>query len=283
MSKIQFPYAIDENDRVWHIDDVPTDSSLSFRCICDERMAPRALASMKVTRHFYHIGEPCPSDYRLHEIAKRFIQEGINSGSYHLGVRCSLPLCNGIVWTELSSLSAVCELSLIPNTRSDIVALESEKPSFIIEIVVSHDLEDKTHEKYLRNPYPVFVVHPDLERLRELRHTAVASFMLGETQSLCPNCVEYRRKIDTDLESMRSAPVSNTRGSRAALKALGFIPQTLHPVAQGITGRKYPRHIPYKYPMPESQMELSAYPDRPKVMSLRARDGDYSGRLLPVA
>ena len=57
--------------------------------------------------------------------------------------------------------TAVCELSLIPNTRSDIVALESGKPSFIIEIVVSHDLEDKTHEKYLRNPYPVFVVHPN--------------------------------------------------------------------------------------------------------------------------
>ena len=127
----------------------------------------------------------------------------------------------------------------------------------------------------LTPPYGTLL--PNLERLRELRHTAVASFMLGETQSLCPACVEYRRKIDTDLKSMRSAPVSNTRGSRAALKTLGFIRQTPHPVAQEITVRKYPRDSWYKYPMPESQMELRAYPDHPTMIRLRANDGEYSG------
>ena len=277
MSNIQFPYAVDENNKVWHINDVPTDSGMSFRCICNERMAPRALTSTKVTRHFFHIGEPCPSDYRLHEIAKRFIQEGINRGNYHLGVRCSLSLCNGVVGTELSSSSAVCELSIIPNTRSDIVVLESGNPSFIIEIVVTHELEDETHDKYLRSPFPVFVVHPEIERLRELRRTATASFMLGEYRNYCPDCVEHRRKINIDLESMRNALVSDTRGSRAALKALGFIRQPLHPVAQEITGRKYPRDGLYKYPMPRSQMDISAYPDQPTVIRLRVRDGDYSG------
>ena len=277
MPTIQFPYAVDDNDRLWHIDDVPVDADLSFRCICDEKMAPRALKSVKVSRHFYHIGEPCPSEYRLHEIAKRFIQEGINAGSYRLGVRCSTPSCEGILWTKQKDSQAVCELSLIPNTRSDIVIFKLEEPSIIIEIVVTHDLEDTTHEKYMKSSYPVFVVHPTLEGLRELKHEAVASFLLGDQRGSCPNCVEYRRKIDADLTLMRNAPVSNTRGSRAALRELGFVPQSLHPVAQEITRKKYPRFNCYNYPMPESLMSLNAYPDRPRAIRLQAQESDYSG------
>ena len=44
----------------------------------------------------------------------------------------------------------------------------------IVEVVVTHEIEDATRLRYEQSGLPVFVVHPQWDTITELAHTLIA-------------------------------------------------------------------------------------------------------------
>ncbi|HLL25995.1 MAG TPA: hypothetical protein VK427_27845 [Kofleriaceae bacterium] len=60
----------------------------------------------------------------------------------------------------------------------------------MVEVVVTHDLEDATAERYANAELPVFIVRPNWETVGMLRHELVADDALIVRSDKCPTCRE---------------------------------------------------------------------------------------------
>ena len=160
--------------------------------------------------HFAHKAGfvQCEKDNTLHEAAKAFICQGflraITTGAgYQVGYPCKgckTPISVNIA-TEGASIAS--ERIVVKGTRSDLAVFQPDgSPRVIIEIVVTHDLESDTKQRYEEANYPVVTVEPSWDTLPGLRQAAIGSRILNikeDKHRYCSDCREahetYRQKI----------------------------------------------------------------------------------------
>ena len=242
MTDIQFPYGKNLTGQIIHISEVSRLGE-SYECFCGEELRARALDSKKMQRHFFHLGErppECSEEYRLHEVAKRFICDGLNRGNYRLQFPCSGLQCENIVESDYLRITSVKpETSVVGGTRSDIFVEAIDNP-FILEVIVTHDIGITTERRYKEGSYPVFKVYPTLETLLEFHTKALVTEDLDRSSTRCPSCIqadkeekrhqqvkqaEYRRMmtaIDQGLAYMKSRDPKGYELAMDKLRSLGF-------------------------------------------------------------
>ena len=154
--------------------------------------------------HFAHkAGDgQCEKDNTLHEAAKAFICQSFlhavtTGGKYHVGYpceRCKTPISVNVA---VEGASIASERIVVKGTRSDLAVFQPDGSlRVIIEIVVTHDLESDTKQKYEAANYPVVTVKPSWDTLPDLRQAAVGSRILNVTNKhrYCGDCREAQQK-----------------------------------------------------------------------------------------
>ena len=153
--QIRYPMAYQSPYQVAHISEA--EKGKTYLCLgCEEQMIPR---QGKIKRHhFAHKAgmERCDPDNALHETAKAAICQGFLTAqeggtSYLLKFSCAR--CGEPIPTNaaLPGASIATERAAVDGTRSDLVITKKDgkSPRIIIEIVVHHDLEIETANRYL--------------------------------------------------------------------------------------------------------------------------------------
>jgi hypothetical protein len=91
----------------------------------------------------------------------------------------------------------MCEETIIPNTRSDLVVFQSNKPYMIIEVVVTHDLEKHTCAAYEKSGILTIFVNPSW---------IAGGITCGVGDALnvphCDSCITRQQHIDDLLKEM---------------------------------------------------------------------------------
>ena len=150
---ITYRYAIDKNGNMVSIDDISDNTKDGhYLCIeCKERLAPRALKSLKVSRHFYHLhadseqyrDRKCNAEGYLHKMAKTLLADSLKNSTDPFN----------IFWTDTAYCRhegadrSICrkridrEYNIVQNTPE--VSGEKRDGDFIPDIL----LEDKDGNK----------------------------------------------------------------------------------------------------------------------------------------
>ncbi len=155
--------------------------------------------------HFAHkAGDgQCETDKTLHEAAKAFICQGFRcalatGAEYHVRYPCALCDRSPIsVNVAVEGASIASEKTVVEGTRSDVVVFQpNDSPMVIIEIVVTHDLESDTKQRYEAVNCPVVTVKPSWDTLPGLRQAAVGSRILNVTNKhrYCGDCREAQQE-----------------------------------------------------------------------------------------
>lgn len=169
--------------------------------------------------HFAHKAGfvQCEKDNTLHEAAKAFICQSFRcavatGAEYHVGYPCES--CNKTpisVNVAVEGANIASERTVVEGTRSDLVVFQSDgSPRVIIEIVVTHDLESDTKQRYEAANYPVVTVKPSWDTFPDLRQAAVGSRILNVKNEYrcCGDCREAQQK-------KRAAPRRRQQKKRA--------------------------------------------------------------------
>ena len=207
---IQYPMAYVKPYGPVHIDEAkPRD--LYFCLGCDQQMITR---KGDIRRHHFAHKPPftyCDSNNALHETAKAnicrgFIQASESGEKYELSFPCQA--CGNPIKADITELGAciASERSVVPGTRSDLVVMKQNgvDPRVIIEIVVHHDLEPGTKQKYENSRIPVVKIGPTWETVSELLRDARGYQALNITEPRCQECTA-REKKRKETEAKRKA------------------------------------------------------------------------------
>ena len=195
---IKYPYA-EAAGEVVHIDDA--DKKDQFICLgCEQKMRPAQ--GKKVAWHFRHLPdakEVCDPDRSLHQMAQRIVEQNFNSAvkkegqEYRLTLIC--PICKEYAIDRNVATSGATikpEEVLVKRTRSDLVIRDPDGKETILEIVVTHDLEDETDARYRESGIPVllkkFEQFGDLEGLDSV-FAADKSLNVLSASEQCDKCV----------------------------------------------------------------------------------------------
>ncbi len=146
--------------------------------------------------HFAHKPphKQCDSNNALHETAKAYICKGflraVEKGlEYNLSYPCSS--CRCPVGANIADPGAAIasERSVVPGTRSDLVVTKGDgiTPRVIIEVVVTHDLESDTRQKYEDTDFPILKVRPTWDNVATLVEEATGYEGLN-VPPLCRDC-----------------------------------------------------------------------------------------------
>lgn len=157
--------------------------------------------------HFAHkppLSECADPARALHETAKAMIVQGFTAaltrrGEYRAGFcceDCGIPATWNIARPG-SSITPEC--AIVEGTRSDIVIDRATKGSLIVEVVVTHEIEDATRLRYERAELPVFVVHPQWDTIAELAYTLIADDVINIASVRCPDCQQNRKRRKREL------------------------------------------------------------------------------------
>ena len=206
---IQYPMAYRPVFDVAHINDA--EKGQKYLCLgCDADMIPR---KGRIKRyHFAHKAglEQCNPDNALHETAKAAICQGFltavqERGAYSVKFPCSRCREPVGVNVAIEGAAIATERSVVHGTRSDLVITrgDGKSPRVIIEIVVHHDVEEFTKEKYLESGTPVLKVRPSWESVDRLREQAVADETLNVDDTVCRNCKETNRRHKEWIEGIK--------------------------------------------------------------------------------
>ncbi len=191
---ILYPMAYQPLFTVTHISDA--EKRVRYVCLgCHKEMIPK---KGKIKRHhFAHRPgvEQCDPDNALHEIAKAAICQGflkaLNENYEYLIKlpcdRCAKPIAVNVA---LPGAGIATEKSQVHGTRSDLVITndDGKSPRIIIEIVVHHDLEQSTEEKYIASEIPVVKVRPTWDTVEKLRNGVHAEESLNVKVPTCRTC-----------------------------------------------------------------------------------------------
>ena len=91
------------------------------------------------------------------------------------------------------------EQAVVENTRSDIaVDRQPEKPPLLMEVVVTHEIEPATRQRYEASDLPVLVIYPEWSTVTELAHAAVAADAINVSR-LCAACREADERRQREL------------------------------------------------------------------------------------
>ena len=199
--EILYPVAYVQPYEAVHIEDAQRGRS-HFCFGCRGEMVIRR--GSKRRWHFAHKASfvQCEKYNALHEAAKAFICQGFRravatGGEYRIGYpcgRCEIPISRNIA---SGGASIASEKMVVKGTRSDLAVLQpGGSPRIIIEIVVTHDLESDTEQKYQAVDCPVITVEPSWDTLLDLERSAIGSRILnleGEHR-YCGNCRAARKQ-----------------------------------------------------------------------------------------
>ena len=232
VTDIQYPVAYARPYEAVHIEDAQR--GRPYFCFgCDREMVIRRGHIRRP--HFAHKagGGRCKKDHTLHEAAKAFICQGFRhaitaGGEYQVGYpceRCETPISVNVA---IEGASIASERVVVQGTRSDLVIFQPDgSPRVIIEIVVTHDLESDTKQRYEETNYPVVTVEPSWDTLPGLRRAAIGSRILnikGDKHRYCNDC-RNRQKTEAaaraeEAEIYRRIEQINGRGPRSPHKPL---------------------------------------------------------------
>lgn len=207
---IKFPYA-EVSGRVIHVDDA--EKGQEFVCVSCRQEMSLVNGDVRV-RHFRHKAdaEDCDPDCTLHKTAQALVAQGFKDAIEAEQEYMLTYLCNGCEKTAmhnaaLPGATIKCEdESLIPEARPDLVIRDSDDYPIILEIVVTHDLEDETRSRYEESGIPVlsrkFKSPDDLKGLEStfaVHNTDASDDFLLNTEGLCAECIA----ADNDREEKR--------------------------------------------------------------------------------
>lgn len=208
-TKILIPYAITEDRRLLHIRDYRKGSDTAFCLSCGDSLIARQ-GKLKQW-HYSHRGAQCSGEGALHQAAKLLIKQSFeralaNAKDYHLRWTC--PGCRttrSLDCTKIARCARV-ESVVTDGVRADIYFCDGSK-DFCVEVVVTHDLEDATREKYREINIPLFTLKPSWQTVQSLEHGIDASEAFHLNLERCPGCRERQQeklKRVQDREKMRS-------------------------------------------------------------------------------
>ncbi len=199
-ANIQYPMAYQPAFEVTHIGDA--ERGIRYLCLgCEAEMIPR-MGRIK-RHHFAHKAgqEQCNPDNALHETAKAAICQGFLSAvqmgrGYFVRFPCSR--CHDPIGVNVASEGAAIatERSVVQGTRSDLVITKGDgkSPRVIVEIVVHHDVEESTEERYRESGTPVIKIRPAWETVDNLREQIFSNEILNVDDIACRGCKETDRR-----------------------------------------------------------------------------------------
>ena len=211
---ILYPLARDESDgRI-----VPVREAINgrpYQCIgCFQSM----MAKRGKVRAWHFAHKPpfdrCDPDNALHETAKAVIVKGFNDalesqGEYHFGcpcVECESPLSRNLA---VQGTAIELEAAIVEGTRSDLAVTSASGCKVIVEVVVTHDLETETRERYRESGIPVLKIRPTWDTLAELSSAVIASNGINVSLARCRTCKgEAERKSQMAEKARRRADLS---------------------------------------------------------------------------
>ena len=213
--EIQYPVAYVQPHEAVHIKDARRERP-HFCFGCHREMVIRRGPIRRW--HFAHKAGfvQCEKDKTLHEAAKAFICLGFRravatEGEYRIGYPCKgckTPISHNVA---SGGASIASEKTVAKGTRSDMVIFQPDgSPRVIIEIVVTHDLESKTEQKYKAAKYPVVMVEPSWDTLLDLCQSAIGSRILnvkGDNR-YCGACRAARKQ---ETQATAQAPKTQQR------------------------------------------------------------------------
>ena len=204
---IRFPIAAKDDGRAVSIQDA--ESGVAYKCFgCEAPMM--AKRGQQRAWHFAH--KPPTSgcadpDQALHETAKALIVQGLtdaeaNGTEYRVGFACRA-CTKALSWNiARPDTSIAVEQSIIEGTRSDIVIDRGPKGPLIVEIVVTHDIEEPTRARYDSSGIPVFVIYPEWDTIAELAWAVIADAVINVSSVRCRECQDA---VDRTLRERSAA------------------------------------------------------------------------------
>jgi len=241
---IRFSVAADGNGRAVAIRDA--ESGVAYECFgCDAPMT--AKRGQQRAWHFAH--KPPTSgctnpDRALHETAKALIVQGFltaqaSSGEYRVGFACED--CGTVTSGNIArpTRTIAVEQAVVENTRSDIaVDRQPEKRPLLIEVVVSHEIEPATRQRYEASELPVFIIYPEWSTVTELAHAVVAADAINVSR-LCAACREADERRQRELSEADEWAKSMLR----ALEPAGSTAPSIRPWSRDRFGRQMYSHV----------------------------------------
>lgn len=232
VKEIQYPVAYDGAGGVVFIEDARRGDAY-FCCGCGSEMVIRR--GRRRQEHFAHKARfvRCKKDNTLHEAAKAFICQGFlhavaTGGEYQVGYPCER--CETLISVNVATKGAsiASERVVVKGTRSDLAIFQPDGSlRVIIEVVVTHDLEDATKQRYEEANYPVVTVKPSWDTLRDLLQTVIGSRILNMKDGkhrYCDDCRNRQKKEAAarveEAEIYRRIEQGNGRGPRSLDKPL---------------------------------------------------------------
>ncbi len=196
---ILYPIAYAADGQLVHIK-TAAKTAAAYCFGCDTRMDPHQGPQRQW--HFHHrVQNRCDPDRALHRIAVVAITEGIDSairtGRPYL-LKRSCMRCGQLIEQDIATPSATVEaekmllrrdeIDLKRRILPDVAVYAADGTTTVVEVVVTHDLEDRTREAYEQAAIPVYRVYPDWQTLPELHYAASARDTLNMPSPWCPDC-----------------------------------------------------------------------------------------------
>ena len=170
--------------------------------------------------HFAHKESiPCTDlNTALHKAAQALIIQSIdnarnNQKEYRLGYPC--PVCGENISYNIAPVVTRIgqEETVVEGTRSDIALYREGRNPIIVEVVVTHELEPDTRDRYTESGLPVFLIRPTWDNLGELKLSINTDNILNVTTTRCHSCEEQvvrdrlqrkemRKRVDSWLNGM---------------------------------------------------------------------------------
>jgi len=213
---IQYPVAYVQPHEAVHIKDAQRGRP-HFCFGCRREMVIRQ-GSVRQWHFAHKAGRvQCEKDKTLHEAAKAFICLGFRralatGGEYRVGYlceRCETPISHNVA-SEGARIAS--EKMVVKGTRSDLVVFWPDGSlRVIIEIVVTHDLESDTKQRYQEANHPVVTVEPSWDTLPDLCQSAIGSRILNvKDDNRC--CSACRDRLLQFSQRMQQRAAQEKRG-----------------------------------------------------------------------
>ena len=196
---ILYPVARANDGQLMHIT-MAAKGTVAYCFGCDAAMVPHQGPQRQW--HFHHrVQNRCDPDRALHRAAVVAVTEGIDSairtGRPYLLKRSCLR-CGQLIEQDIATPGAAVEaekmllrrddIDLKRRTLPDVAVYAAEGTTTVVEVVVTHDLEDKTREAYEQAAIPVYRVYPDWQTLPEFQHAVSARDALNMPSPWCTDC-----------------------------------------------------------------------------------------------
>ena len=210
--------------------------------------------------HFAHrppSEHDCDPDNTLHETAKALVVGGFNAAlardsEYIIERPCVQ--CGAMLPVNVSvpGNRIVTEAEVVIGTRSDLVVYSGGQPLYILEIVVTHDLEPATLTAYTGSSFPTAIKHfGSFEDLAGLESSFIAdeSIHWPYQDDLCSTCLCSRKEIKTlQEETKRLRAVKEEAEQRKFNRRRGIIDKALEGMRRGHSEK--PLFKPWYYGKP---------------------------------